>query len=498
MAENDSDINRIPENISDRLKRRIEKNKMFQGFAAHGRIPPQAVDMEEAVLGAMMSYEGAMIQIIDFLKPEIFYKESHQIICSAALRLFAKNAPIDILTVTDELKSGGQLELVGGAYFITTLTNRISGVESVNIVYHTRIILQKYIARELIRIGSDVIKDAFEDTTDVFDLLDRSGLQFISVGRLIERGRTINLAMVSKENMDEVIKIQSGEIKSLGILTKFRGLDETIFGLRAPDLLILAARPGMGKTALIVSLLKHICVEDGIPTAMFSLEMSVEQIELRLKSQVAKVSYENMKKVHALNLEEIDRLQYATNLIIDSKLKIDDSPALNYMELKAKARRFVMEFGIKLIIIDYLQLMSSIREPGKTQNRENEVSEMSRNIKSLAKELNIPIILLSQLSRAVELRKDKRPVLADLRESGSIEQDADIVIFIYRYAYYEVKQFDTGVAVPDGLTDLMILKHRNGKTGYVKVKFVGELMSFENFHQSEGVEDVSTQPDLPF
>ncbi|MGM0613262.1 MAG: replicative DNA helicase [Bacteroidota bacterium] len=448
----------------------------------HGKLQPQAVDMEQAVLGAMMLEKEAVNQAIDIVKPEMFYKESHQKIFGAIQDLFSKAEPIDILTVTNALKSKGELEFIGGPYYISQLTNRVAS--SANVEFHARIIAQKFIQRELIRISSDIIHDAFEDTTDVFELLDKAEQSLFAVSEEnLRRSSDSMQSLVSAaiENIEEAGR-QEGQVN--GVPSGFTQLDRLTSGWQKSDLVVLAARPGMGKTAFVLSMARNIAVEHKMPVAMFSLEMSAIQLVTRLISSETELEAEKLKKGQ-LESYEYEQLNSKVNSLIDAPLHIDDTPALSIFELRAKSRRLKAQHDIQIIVIDYLQLMSAAGSDAG--NREQEISNISRSLKSLAKELNVPIIALSQLNRSVETRGGtKKPLLSDLRESGAIEQDADMVSFIYRPEYYQIDEEDGEPT--KGMGKIIIAKHRNGPLDEIKLKFIPKFAKFADFE-----EDMSSQ-----
>ncbi|MDD4087700.1 MAG: replicative DNA helicase, partial [Bacteroidales bacterium] len=398
----------------------------------HGRVPPQAVDLEEVVLGAMMLEKDAVNAIIDILNPEVFYKDAHQKIFKAIHQLFSKSEAIDILTVTNELKSMGELEIVGGPYYISQLTNRV--VSAANIEFHARILIQKYIQRELIMISSDIIKDAYEDTTDVFDLLDKaeSGLFAVSESNL--RRSFEAMPELVKRAIEDIENARNSDANLRGVPSGYTDLDRITQGWQKSDLIILAARPSMGKTAFALNLARNAAVDFNKPIAFFSLEMSSVQLVTRLISSETYLAAEKLRKGD-LQEYEWQQLNTKINPLVNAQMYIDDTPQLSIFELRAKCRRLKQQFDIQMVFIDYLQLMTAGGD--NRGNREQEISNISRSLKSLAKELDIPVLALSQLSRNVESRPgSKKPILSDLRESGAIEQDADMVIFIYRPEYY--------------------------------------------------------------
>ncbi len=461
-------------------RKRIKRTPVTQNFPEHGKIPPQAVDLEEAVLGAIMLEKDALTAVIDILKPEIFYKESHQIIYRAITRLFAKSEPIDILTVTNELKRSGELELVGGPYYITQLTNRISS--TANVEYHSRIISQKFIQRELIRISSEIIKDAFEDTTDVFDLLDKAEQSLFSVSETNLRRNYDNMQSLISEAIKEIEAAKDSADHLKGIPSGFTQIDRITLGWQKSELIIIASRPGMGKTAFALSMARNAAVDFSKPIALFSLEMSSIQLVTRLISSETQLSASKLKR-GTLAEHEWHQLNAKISGLIDANLFIDDTPALTIFELRAKSRRLKAQHNIEMIIIDYLQLMSGTGEA--KGNREQEISNISRSLKSLAKELNIPIIALSQLSRAVETRGGtKKPILSDLRESGAIEQDADMVLFIYRPEYYNIEEYEDGHSTT-GIAEINISKNRNGPLADIRLRFIKNYAKFTDIEPDE-------------
>jgi replicative DNA helicase len=442
----------------------------------HGKVPPQAIDLEEAVLGAMMLEKDAVSAVIDILQSKVFYKDSHQRIFEAISRLFGKSEPVDILTVINELKSSGELEMVGGPYYITLLTSRIAS--AANVEYHARIILQKHIQRELINISSNIIKEAFEDTTDVFNLLDKAEQNLFSVSENNLRRNFEDMPSLVKQAIDEIEKAAQSDEKLTGVGSGFFGLDRITNGWQKNDLIILAARPSMGKTAFALTMARNVAVMFEKPVAFFSLEMSAVQLVMRLISSESELRSDLLKKGKLVS-HEWEQLNNKVRSLVDAKIFIDDTPALSIFELRAKCRRLKQQHDIQMVFVDYLQLMSGgVDAKG---NREQEISQISRSLKALAKELNVPVLALSQLSRAVENRpgQSKRPILSDLRESGAIEQDADIVMFIYRPEYYKLDEFEDGTSTRR-VAEVIISKHRNGPTGEVRLKFIDTFARFEN------------------
>ena len=442
-----------------------------------GKLPPQAIDFEEVVLGAMMIDKKGVDEVIDILLPDAFYREAHQIIFTAMVKLFENSEPIDLLTVSAQLKKEAKLNQVGGDFYLIQLSKKVSS--SAHIEYHARIILQKYIQRSLIKISNEIIEEAYDETKDVFDMLDKaeSKLYEVSQGNLKSSTTTAqNLVIQAKKKIEEIAN-QEG---MSGVPSGFFGVDKLTSGWQNSDLIIVAARPGMGKTAFTLSMARNIAVEQNIPVAFFSLEMSSVQLITRLISSETGLSSEKLR-TGKLEDHEWKQLNVKVSDLENAPLYIDDTPSLSIFDLRAKARRLSSQFGIRMIMIDYLQLMT----PGgssKAGNREQEISTISRNLKALAKELEIPVIALSQLSRAVETRGgSKRPQISDLRESGAIEQDADLVTFIYRPEYYKIDEWDDEERTPAaGQAEFIIAKHRNGGLDSIRLKFIGALGKFDN------------------
>jgi replicative DNA helicase len=449
----------------------------------YGKVPPQAKDLEEAVLGAIMLEKSAFDTVVEILKPECFYVEAHQRVYRSMQSLQQKNQPIDILTVVEELKSREELDLVGGPYYVTRLTNAV--VSSANIEAHSRIILQKFIQRELIRISGEIIGDAYEDSTDVFDLLDDAETKLFEItnNHLRKNFDSIDTVLVKTIQRIEDLRHKNEDIS--GVPSGFPSLDRITYGWQPTDLIILAARPSVGKTAFALNLARCAALHATKPTpiAFFSLEMSAGQLVQRILSAESEIWLE---KIARGKLEEHEMKQlYAKGIqkLSQAPIFIDDTAALNIFELRAKCRRLKNKHDVGLIIIDYLQLMSGTGE-NRNGNREQEISRISRDLKGLAKELQVPIIALSQLSRAVESRKEgnKMPQLSDLRESGAIEQDADMVMFLYRPEYYDITANEMGES-NKGETHVRIAKHRNGSLETIKLK---ALLHIQKFTEMDG------------
>jgi replicative DNA helicase len=467
----------------DRKQRR--KTSPDLSTMVYGKLPPQAKELEEAVLGAIMLEKNAFDTVVEILKPECFYVEAHQRIFKAMQGLAQKNQPIDILTVVEELRKREELEMVGGPYYVTTLTNAV--VSSANIDAHSRIILQKFIQRELIRISGEIIGDAYEDSTDVFDLLDDAETKLFEItnNHLRKNFDTIDSVLVKTIQRIEDLRHKNEDIT--GVPSGYASLDRVTYGWQNTDLVILAARPSVGKTALALNLARNAALHASKPTpvAVFSLEMSAGQLVQRILAAESEIWLEKIARGKMEEHEMQQLYKRGIQRLAQAPIFIDDTPALNIFELRAKCRRLKNKHNIGLIILDYLQLMSGTGE-NRNSNREQEISNISRNLKALAKELNIPIIALSQLSREVEKRgaKDgtKMPQLSDLRESGAIEQDADMVMFMYRPEYYDITTNEMGES-NRGETHVRIAKHRNGSLETIKLR---ALLHIQKFVEDDG------------
>jgi replicative DNA helicase len=454
-------------------KRKVNAGTV-QLISPGGKLPPQSLDMEEAVLGALMLAKEPVNDVIDILQPESFYKEGHQKIYAAIKDLFASSNPIDILTVTQQLRQKGELDEVGGPYYISQLTNRVAS--TANTENHARIISQKHILRELIKISSNVIQKAYDETTDVFDLLDEAEASLFKVAEGNIRKNYDMMADLVLQATREIEAAMQREDGLSGVPTGFTELDKVTSGWQRSDMIVLAARPGMGKTAFVLSMARNVAVKYNNACAVFSLEMSSLQLVNRLISGEAEIPAEDIRKGN-FTRDKFNQLFERTKKLAQAPLFIDDTPALSVFELRAKCRRLKAQHDIQIIVIDYLQLMTA---GGNGGNRQEEISTISRSIKEIAKELNVPIIALSQLSRSVETRGgDKRPMLSDLRESGAIEQDADIVCFIYRPEYYQLEQWPDNTPCA-GQAEIIIAKHRNGSLEDVRLKFIGKFAKFDN------------------
>lgn len=467
-----------PTSNLNKHQRSFRKPHTDMSSMAFGKVPPQAKELEEAVLGAIMLEKGAFDVVVELLKPECFYVEAHQRIYKAMQSLALKSIAIDMLTVVEELKFNGDLEIVGGPYYVTKLTNSV--VSSANIEAHSRIVLQKFIQRELIRISGETIREAYEDSIDVFDMLDdaESRLFEITNNHLKKNFDSINTVLTNTMMRIEDMRKRKEDIT--GVYTGFPKLDAITYGWQPTDLIILAARPSVGKTAMALNLARSAAMNPIRKTAVgfFSLEMSSAQLVQRILSAESEIPLQKISRGRLEDYEMQQLYKKGVERLQNAPIFIDDTAALNIFELRAKCRRLKTKHGVGLIIIDYLQLMSGSSD-GKNSNREQEISRISRDLKGLAKELQVPIIALSQLSREVEKRKEgnKIPVLSDLRESGAIEQDADMVMFLYRPEYHDVNVSEHGENLK-GFTQIKIAKHRNGSLETVNLQAHLEIQKF--------------------
>ena len=443
----------------------------------YAHLQPQALEVERAVLGALMNDRDAYAVVCEILSPESFYEQRNQLIYSAIRDLSIAEKPVDVLTVTDELERQGSLDKVGGAIYIADLSNKVAS--SANIEYHARIIAHKFLARQLISFASDIETKAFDGSMDIDDLMqDAEGSLFELSRRNMKKDYTQIDPVIS--NAVEVIQKAAANKDGLtGVPTGYHKLDNITSGWQASDLVIIAGRPAMGKTSFALSMAKNIAADYKVPMAFFSLEMSNVQLVNRLISNCCEIQGSKILNGQ-LKPDEWERLDKRLNNLIGSPLYVDDTPGLSVFELRTKARRLVRDHGVKIIMIDYLQLMNA--NGMRFSSRQEEVSTISRSLKQIAKELDIPILALSQLNRGVESREGlegKRPQLSDLRESGAIEQDADMVLFVHRPEYYHIYQDENGRDL-HGMAQIIIAKHRKGATGDVLLNFRGEFTRFEN------------------
>lgn len=464
-----------------------------------GKVPPQEVELEEAVLGALMLEQEAITEVIDVLHPESFYVPKHQLIYKAIRQLFNNSEPVDIAMVTAQMRKAGDLDKAGGAAYVTQLTYHVSS--AANIEFHARIISERAIKRELIRVSSLIQKKAYDETTDVFELLDETEKALFDVSESNIRKSFDDMPSLMAQAIKELEERKDQTSDLTGVPSGLVALDRLTSGWQRSDLIILAARPGMGKTAFVLSCLRNAAVQYKMAAAIFSLEMSSVQLVNRLISSEAELESEKLRKGN-LQDYEWEQLHHRVQSLNNAPIFIDDTPGLSLLELRAKCRRLKAQHDIQMVIIDYLQLMSGDAGSKKSGNREQEIAAISRGLKNLAKELNVPVIALSQLSRAVETRGgDKRPQLSDLRESGSIEQDADQVIFLYRPEYYGITEDENGQPIK-GVGEVIFAKNRHGSLDTIPLKFIGKYTKFDNLDrdsfQGGGIEEPMEQlDDLP-
>lgn len=443
-----------------------------------GKLPPRDTELEEVVLGALMLEKDAYMSVCDILTPDSFYDPVNQKIYEAISTLGLNQRPIDMITVTEQLRQNGTLKEVGGAVHITELTARV--FSAANIEFHAKIIAQKYLARRLITFASEIETNAFDESNDVEDLLQMAEGKLFDISQNQLKREVTQVDPVLNLALEQIQAAANTRTGLSGLQTGYNALDKMTSGWQNSDLVIIAARPAMGKTAFVLSMAKNMAIDYNIPVAIFTLEMANAQLVKRLISNVADLEGEKIKSGQ-LSSEEWDRLNSRLRGVYGAPLYLDETPGLSISELRTKARRLVRERGVKIIIIDYLQLMTA--SGMGLGSREQEVSTISRSLKGLAKELNIPIIALSQLNRSTESRDDKRPVLSDLRESGAIEQDADIVCFIHRPEYYTRSSEDAQGNDIRGKAELIIAKHRSGAVGTVDLRFVHQFAKFENWEE---------------
>lgn len=465
-----------------------------------GRVPPQATDVEQSVLGAMLIEREAIPRAVEILPPEAFYLSKHQKVYSAILSLFERGNPVDLITLTEELRRRGELEEVGGPYYLTELTTKVAS--AANVEYHARIIAEKSLLRRMIETMTTLVGTAYEPSTDAFELMDKAESEIFQISDSQLRRSATSMNEVIKQTLQQLEAIHGREGGITGVPSGFRRLDDMTSGWQPTDLIVIAARPSMGKTAFSLAIARNAALDPQKPTgvAYFSLEMGAQQLAQRLLTSEARV---DAQKARTGRMDDKDwqQLARAAGRLSAAPIFIDDTPGLTVLELRAKCRRLKAEHDIGLVIVDYLQLMHGTGTT-KNSNREQEIAHISRSLKSLAKELNIPVIALSQLSRAVETRGgDKRPQLSDLRESGSIEQDADIVGFIYRAERYGITVDEHGNST-EGIAEIIIGKQRNGPIGTVQLAFINQYARFENLTtyyspDGGGVQDF-TAADAPF
>lgn len=433
------------------------------------RLPPQNIEAEQFVLGAILLENEAIAAVIENLRPDDFYKEAHRKIFVAMLDLYEKNEPIDLITLTEQLNKKEQLEGIGGASYLSTVVNLVP--TAANARYHSKIVKEKAILRNLITTATEIITMGYDSEQDVHELLDLAETKMFSISEKMVRHSYFHVKDVLKDTIEMVDKLYDKKELITGLPTGFIDLDEATTGFHPGDLIVIGARPGMGKTAFCLNVITHIGIVEKVPIAIFSLEMTKEQIVLRMVCSEAEVDSKAVRSGYH-SKEDYRKLVNAAGRLADAPIYIDDS-FNSALDIRAKARRLKAEHGLGLVVIDYLQLMSGA---GSYAAREQVISEISRSLKALAKDLSVPVIVISQLNRSCEMRgENKRPIIADLRESGAIEQDADIILFLYRDDYYKAKDAKQGVA------ELNIAKQRNGPVKTIELTFLDKYTKFKNF-----------------
>jgi replicative DNA helicase len=450
---------------------------------AHVR-PPAVPEIEASVLGAMLIEKEAVPKAFELLTPDSFYLKEHKLIFEAMRYLFEASIPIDTVTLYDELKKRELVDEVGGIVYITKLSQNISS--AANIEYHAKIILEKQILRGLITSAHEIAKSAYSGTDDAFDILDEAERKIFEITEQHLKRSFLGMDRAVREALEYIESIHSNKELKFSVPTGFYELDDLLGGFQKSDLIIVAARPSMGKTAFALTLARNAAIDNKVPVGIFSLEMSTMQLVIRMLCSEGRLNA-HLVRTGKLPMDEAVKLSRNAHKLIESPVYVDDSPSQSILEIRAKARRLKAEKNIGMIIIDYLQLMTG---PAKAESREREISHISRSLKALAKELNIPVIALAQLNRAVEARTDKRPQLSDLRESGSIEQDADVVIFLNRPEYYGIMKDESGNS-NEGVAEVIIGKQRNGPIGDIRLAFVKEYARFENLAHARQIEEYS-------
>ncbi len=445
------------------------------------KIPPQNNDAEIAVLGSMLLDRDVIPQVIELINENHFYKDAHRKIYSSIIRLYDANKAVDLITLIEGLRKDNCLNEVGGPDYVTSLASSVP--TAANVVHYANIVKEKFILRSLINTGTEIVRESYDSSVNVDGLLDKAERLIFDITQDKIEGKTVSLKDIVRSSIEAIDGLYQRKENITGVATGYHELDLMTAGLQKSDLVIIAGRPSMGKSALVSCIAEHIGIVEKVPVAFFSLEMAKEQLVQRMLCSHARV---NAHKVRTGFLSQADwpKLVSAAGRLAEAPIFIDDTPALSILELKAKARRLKAQHDIQLVVLDYLQLMQG---PVRAENRQQEISEISRSLKALAREINVPLIAVSQLSRAVEQRSDHRPQLSDLRESGAIEQDADLVILLMREEYYGQTEENKGVA------DIIIAKQRNGPVDTIKLAFINEYMRFENMSKREEFIDVGAE-----
>ncbi len=456
-----------------KIKKKKEAPKPLESTLMD-KVPPQNIEAEMAVLGSILLDEEAISDVVELLDENSFYKESHRKIFAAILTLYNESKPVDLITLTEQLRRDGNLELVGGASYITELVNVVP--TSGAVLHHTKIVKEKAVLRELIAAATSIVTQGYEPDQDVDALLDRAEKEIFEISGSKVKSGFVPVKELIKNSIETIEKLYQRKTQVTGIPTGYQDIDEITAGLQPADLIIVAGRPSMGKSALMCGFAEHAAVVEKIPTAIFSLEMSKEQLVQRILCSHARVDMQAVR-TGFLSQEHWGKLVNAAGKISHAPLFIDDTPGMNVLEIRAKARRLKAQHNIGLLILDYLQLMQAAGS--KNESRQQEISDISRSMKALARELNVPVVVISQLSRATEQREGYKPRLSDLRDSGAIEQDADVVMLLFREEYYTPTEQNRGLA------DVIIAKQRNGPVGTKKLTFLKEFSRFESCSQRE-------------
>ena len=476
-------------------RKRTQTTIIKVGANEMGKLPPQAPELEDSVLGALMLEKEAFGMVSDLLRPEVFYKDQNRVVYEAIRDLASKDQPIDILSVGEKLREKGELEKAGGAIYLSELTRRVAS--AAHLRYHAEIIAKKATARDMIALAAQIEEKGFDETQDVDELMQEAESTLFDIATRAQKREVTQIDPVIEEAFKRMEKAAKNTGSISGIPSGFHALDKITSGWQTPDLIIIAARPAMGKTAFVLSMAKNIAVDRNIPVAIFSLEMSNVQLVNRLIMNVCELEGDRIK-TGKMSQMEAKQLNTKINIMKGKPLYLDDTPSLSIFELRSKARKLVRQHGIRLIIIDYLQLMNA--QGSSFGSREQEVSIISRSLKALAKELDIPIIALSQLNRGVEARtgiEGKTPQLSDLRESGAIEQDADMVCFIHRPEYYHMYNDEKTGRDLRGLAQIIVAKHRNGATDSIWLRFRGKYAKFQNEDEAYDQDEINSTMQMP-
>lgn len=453
-----------------------------------GNIPPHSTDAEVAVLGAMLIDKDAVSKVVEVVDAECFYHDKHVLIFKAMMAMFERGVTIDLVSLSDQLQRDGTLERVGGMFALTEISVRT--VSSANVEYHARIVLERFLKRQLIKVAGEIAQQCYDETTDALDEVDRAEQRIFEVAEKRLRRSYSGMKKLTKDAIERIFSMSAGEGDGItGVPTGFTQLDQLLSGLQPSDLVIVAARPSMGKTAFALSVARE-ASRRGKAVGIFSLEMSAQQLVLRLISADAAVGLQALRSGR-LSSAEMHEIVTRVDSLMNAQIYIDDSAGLSPVEFRAKCRRMKMEHKIDLVMVDYLQLMHA----PKAESREREISVISHTLKAVAKELDIPVIALSQLNRTLEARADKRPMLSDLRESGSIEQDADVVMFIHRPEYYKITAFEDGRST-ENIAEIIVGKQRNGPTGDIRLFYQKELAAFHDLTFNRDAFDVSPEVGL--